>query len=308
MQRFVQQHHHHRQPQNSHHQHHPASHFQAHRQPLAPAPPAPDTTHSPNRLGKDPGRKSKQHKAQKVRLQHGLRIVAQIKADQFIFRGKRLCGFISFPHKQPKWPGAAQRRPLFRCSRRSLLRKGAQAPRDIFAPPRAKTASALSPRLTERKLPKPVVSPYNRAYLAQPLSNSEEPCACQNKSILGHSSLYFEDFAIDQTVTSPARTITEADVVNFAGLSGDHSRIGTDAEYAARHPFGQRVAHGLLGLSIAVGLVVRMGFIEESSLGFREIDGSWRRPSAWAMPSTPGALSPPRAPFRAWAAAWSPCR
>ncbi len=97
----------------------------------------------------------------------------------------------------------------------------------------------------------------------------------ENKSILGHSSLYLEDFVIGQTVTSPARTITEADVVNFAGLSGDHSAIHTDAEYAARHPFGQRVAHGLLGLSIAVGLVVRMGFIEESSLGFREIDG-WK--------------------------------
>ncbi len=97
----------------------------------------------------------------------------------------------------------------------------------------------------------------------------------ENQIILGHSSLYFEDFAVGQTITSPARTITETDVVNFAGLSGDYSAIHPDAAYAAQPPSGQRVAHGLLGLSIAVGLVVRMGFIEESSLGFREIDG-WK--------------------------------
>lgn len=97
----------------------------------------------------------------------------------------------------------------------------------------------------------------------------------ENKTLVAHSSFYLEDYAVGQTFTSPGRTVTEADVVNFAGLSGDFSAIHTDAEYAAHHPFGQRVAHGLLGLSIAVGLVVRMGFIEESSLGFREIDG-WK--------------------------------
>jgi acyl dehydratase len=97
----------------------------------------------------------------------------------------------------------------------------------------------------------------------------------ENRSILAQNSFYFEDYAAGQTVTSQARTVTEADVVNFAGLSGDFSAIHTDAVYAAGHPFGRRVAHGLLGLSIAVGLVVRMGFIEESSLGFREID-AWK--------------------------------
>jgi len=95
------------------------------------------------------------------------------------------------------------------------------------------------------------------------------------KSLSARNSFFFEDYAVGQTVTSPGRTVTETDVVNFAGLSGDFSAIHTDAEYAAGHPFGQRVAHGLLGLSIAVGLVVRMGFIEESILGFREIDG-WK--------------------------------
>jgi acyl dehydratase len=49
----------------------------------------------------------------------------------------------------------------------------------------------------------------------------------------------------------------------------------TDAEYAAKHPFGQRVAHGLLGLSVASGLAMRLGILEETALAFREM-GSWK--------------------------------
>ena len=89
------------------------------------------------------------------------------------------------------------------------------------------------------------------------------------------TSMFFEDFQPGQTVSTSGRTITEGDVVNFAGLTGDYTAIHTDAEYAAHHPFGQRVAHGLLAASIAVGLIVRLGFIEDSILGFREIDG-WK--------------------------------
>lgn len=53
---------------------------------------------------------------------------------------------------------------------------------------------------------------------------------------------------------SPARTITQADVVNFAGLSGDFNPLHVDHEAAAQSPFRKPVAHGLLGLSIASGL------------------------------------------------------
>jgi 3-hydroxybutyryl-CoA dehydratase len=88
-------------------------------------------------------------------------------------------------------------------------------------------------------------------------------------------SLYFEEFEVDQSITSVGRTVTEADIVAFAALSNDWTRIHTDAEYAAQHPFGQRVAHGLLIVSIASGLVVRLGFIEETVLAFREIE-SWK--------------------------------
>ena len=69
--------------------------------------------------------------------------------------------------------------------------------------------------------------------------------------------IYFEDIEVGREVTSPGRTVTEADIVNFAGLSGDFNIIHTDAEFAKRTPFGQRIAHGMLGLSIATGLAAR---------------------------------------------------
>jgi acyl dehydratase len=83
--------------------------------------------------------------------------------------------------------------------------------------------------------------------------------------------MYFEDFEVGQQVRSPGRTITEADIVAFAGLSGDFNGIHTDSEYAQRTNFGQRVAHGLLGLSIASGLLVRTGVLEGTVIAFREI-------------------------------------
>jgi acyl dehydratase len=69
--------------------------------------------------------------------------------------------------------------------------------------------------------------------------------------------------------------VTEADVTTFAGLTGDWNGIHTDAVYAASHPLGRRVAHGLLGLSIALGLAMRLGFLDETVLAFREI-GEWK--------------------------------
>lgn len=87
--------------------------------------------------------------------------------------------------------------------------------------------------------------------------------------------MYFEEFEAGQTVTSAGRTITESDVVSFAGLSGDYNQIHTDQEYSLRAGFGQRVAHGLLGLSIASGLAVQTGVIEGTVLAFMEVD-NWR--------------------------------
>jgi acyl dehydratase len=95
------------------------------------------------------------------------------------------------------------------------------------------------------------------------------------RELIAQKGLYFEEFQVGQSITSQGRTVTEADVVGFAALSGDWNPIHTDAEFAAHHPFGQRVAHGLLGLAIASGLAVRLGFLEETVLAFREM-GEWK--------------------------------
>ncbi len=97
----------------------------------------------------------------------------------------------------------------------------------------------------------------------------------ETKELAVRSGMYFEEFEVGQTVTSVGRTVTEADVVGFAALSGDWNQMHTDAAYAAQHPFGQRVAHGLLCMSIASGLVMRLGFLEGTALAFREIS-DWK--------------------------------
>ena len=85
---------------------------------------------------------------------------------------------------------------------------------------------------------------------------------------------HFEEFTIGQEMESPARTVTEADVVQFAALSGDYNQLHTDAEYAKETPYGQRIAHGLLGLSIASGLAWRAGFLEGTVQAFLSL--TWR--------------------------------
>lgn len=81
-------------------------------------------------------------------------------------------------------------------------------------------------------------------------------------------SLYFEDFERGQEFITGSRTITEADVVTFAGLSGDFHPLHTDEEFAKKTIFGGRIAHGLLGLSIASGLINQMGIGEKTVLAF----------------------------------------
>ncbi len=88
---------------------------------------------------------------------------------------------------------------------------------------------------------------------------------------LSNQGMYFEEFEVGQRIISPGRTIAEADVIAFAGLSGDSNSIHTDAEYAKRTAFGRRVAHGLLGVSIVSGLAVRTGVMEGTVIAFREI-------------------------------------
>ena len=87
--------------------------------------------------------------------------------------------------------------------------------------------------------------------------------------------MYFEEFAAGQKIITSSRTVTETDIVLFAGLSGDFNQIHVDAEYSKTTPFGQRVAHGLLGLSLASGLVVQTGMMEGTIMAFREVN-EWK--------------------------------
>lgn len=87
--------------------------------------------------------------------------------------------------------------------------------------------------------------------------------------------MYFEEFHTGQRIVSAGRTVTESDVVAFAGLSGDFNQMHVDAEYSGKTPFGQRVAHGLLGLSIASGLTVQTGVMEGTVIAFREVN-EWK--------------------------------
>lgn len=84
--------------------------------------------------------------------------------------------------------------------------------------------------------------------------------------------LYFEDFEIGMRIETLGRTITEADIVMFAALSGDWNPIHTDAEFARSTIHGQRIAHGLLTLSVIAGLLVRLGLTEKTVVAFYGID------------------------------------
>ncbi len=86
---------------------------------------------------------------------------------------------------------------------------------------------------------------------------------------------YFEEFQVGDQARTVARTMTETDIIQFAALSSDWNPLHTDAEFAAQTPFGARIAHGLLGLSIASGLVARLGIIDGTALAFRGIE-EWK--------------------------------
>ena len=87
--------------------------------------------------------------------------------------------------------------------------------------------------------------------------------------------MYFEEYEPGQVIVSAGRTVTESDIVSFAGLSGDYNQIHVDEEYSKQGAFGRRVAHGLLGLSIASGLAVQTGVMEGTVMAFREIS-NWK--------------------------------
>ncbi len=91
-------------------------------------------------------------------------------------------------------------------------------------------------------------------------------------------ALHFEDFEVGTETVTDSRTVTEADVFAFAGLSGDYNPLHVDAEFAKSTPFGERIAHGLLGLAIASGLTARTGAIEGTTLAFVGMEWRFKAP------------------------------
>jgi acyl dehydratase len=83
--------------------------------------------------------------------------------------------------------------------------------------------------------------------------------------------LYFEDFEEGKEYVTRARTVTEADVVSFAGLSGDYNPLHTDAEFMKDSAFGGRIAHGMLVSSIGTGLSSQMGWFEGTTIALLEV-------------------------------------
>jgi len=82
--------------------------------------------------------------------------------------------------------------------------------------------------------------------------------------------LAYEDFEVGRRFVSAARTVTEADVTIFAGLSGDYNPLHTDETSAATTPFGGRIAHRLLVVAIASGLANRLGIFEGTTVALVE--------------------------------------
>jgi acyl dehydratase len=87
--------------------------------------------------------------------------------------------------------------------------------------------------------------------------------------------MYWEDFELGQTLTTPARTITSTDIVNFACLSGDFNEVHTNWEYCKTTPFGEPIAHGPLIYAVMGGLQYASGINDGTLLALLEVD-KWR--------------------------------
>lgn len=87
---------------------------------------------------------------------------------------------------------------------------------------------------------------------------------------------YLDDFTVGEQLSTVGRTVTEADIVLFTGLSGDYNPLHTDEEYCKTTPYGTRIAQGVLGMAIATGLIGQTGLLRGTALGF--LGMTWKFP------------------------------
>ena len=90
--------------------------------------------------------------------------------------------------------------------------------------------------------------------------------------------LYFEEIEVGRVMVTRGRTITVSDLVQFAALTGDYNPMHTDAEFMKHSAFGQRIAHGMLTLSYAVGQAYQLGFMERTVIAFRGLEMKFSLP------------------------------
>src|SRR5262249_52322755 len=95
------------------------------------------------------------------------------------------------------------------------------------------------------------------------------------ESVMGR---LFGEFKIGQRFETPSRTITEADIVAFSGLTGDYNPVHTDEVFAAATDFGGRVAHGPMGIGIAFGLASRLDLIDGTVIALLGVTWNFKAP------------------------------
>jgi len=101
--------------------------------------------------------------------------------------------------------------------------------------------------------------------------NTHTPVASSTdagQAAVGPNARFYDQFSVGDSWITPRRTITEADVVNFAAITGDHNPVHTDEEFAKTTPFGGRILHGPAGFAIATGLEFRLGIKEGTAIAF----------------------------------------
>lgn len=88
----------------------------------------------------------------------------------------------------------------------------------------------------------------------------------------------FDEFSVGQRFETPSRTITEADIGTFAGLTGDYNPVHTDEVFATATGFGGRIAHGPMGIGIAFGLAARLDLIDGTVVALLGVTWDFKAP------------------------------
>ncbi|MHB1314965.1 MAG: MaoC/PaaZ C-terminal domain-containing protein [Christensenellales bacterium] len=88
---------------------------------------------------------------------------------------------------------------------------------------------------------------------------------------------YFEEYKVGQVFNTSGRTVTEADLVNYAGISSDFNPLHMDVVYAEANEHGARIAHGGLIFSLTGGLVNLMGWFDDSVIAFLGVNMDFRK-------------------------------